>query len=61
MRLKSEFWAKAYIRRCTIEGAAAELVALELNEATLALGTITGETTPEDVLERIFERFCVGK
>jgi tRNA modification GTPase len=41
--------------------AAAEVVAVELNEATLALGTITGETTPEDVLTRIFERFCVGK
>ncbi len=40
---------------------APELVAVELNEATLALGTITGETTSEDVLTRIFERFCVGK
>ena len=43
------------------DGAVPEVVAVELNEALLALGVITGETTPDDVLRRIFERFCVGK
>jgi tRNA modification GTPase len=43
------------------DGAPPELAALEASEATFALGTITGETTPEDVLERVFGRFCVGK
>lgn len=38
-----------------------ELVAVEVGEAAAALGELTGETTPEDVLRRIFERFCVGK
>jgi tRNA modification GTPase len=38
-----------------------ELAAMEVSEATAALGEITGETTPEDVLRHIFERFCVGK
>jgi tRNA modification GTPase len=38
-----------------------ELVGAELAEATAALGEITGETTPEQVVRRIFERFCVGK
>ena len=38
-----------------------ELVASELAEATAALGAITGETTPEEVLRHIFDRFCVGK
>jgi tRNA modification GTPase len=38
-----------------------ELVAVEAADACRALGEVTGETTPEDVLERIFERFCVGK
>jgi tRNA modification GTPase len=37
------------------------LAAVDLRDATAALGEVTGETTPEDVLERIFERFCVGK
>lgn len=44
-----------------VGGGAPELVAVEIQEAALALGEITGETTPEDVLARIFERFCVGK
>jgi tRNA modification GTPase len=43
------------------EGAPAELAAVEAAEATFALGSITGETTPDDVLARVFERFCVGK
>jgi tRNA modification GTPase len=38
-----------------------EIVGTELAQATHALGEISGETTPEDVIERIFERFCVGK
>lgn len=43
------------------EGVPAELIAVELYEALSALGEITGESTPEDVLNRIFERFCIGK
>jgi tRNA modification GTPase len=45
-----------------IESAAPyELVGSELAEATSALGEITGETTAEDVVRHIFDRFCVGK
>jgi tRNA modification GTPase len=43
------------------ERAPFELMGAELADATAALGEITGETTPEDVLQHIFERFCVGK
>ena len=43
------------------KGAPYELVAAELADATAALGEITGETTPEEVVQHIFERFCVGK
>ncbi len=43
------------------EGAPFELVGTELVDAGAALGEITGETTPEEVLRHIFERFCVGK
>ena len=39
----------------------AEFAALELREALQGFGLITGETTPEDVLEKIFTRFCIGK
>ena len=45
-----------------LEGnAAAEVIAEELRLAHLALGEITGETTPDDLLGRIFATFCIGK
>lgn len=43
------------------EGHPTEFGALELREALDALGEITGETAPEDILEKIFTRFCIGK
>ena len=38
-----------------------EFLACDLREAFGALGDIIGETTTEDVLERIFASFCIGK
>ncbi len=38
-----------------------ELLAEHLRRATEALDEITGATTPEDLLDRIFARFCLGK
>jgi tRNA modification GTPase len=38
-----------------------EFVLADLQEARHALEEITGARTPDDVLARIFERFCVGK
>ena len=38
-----------------------ELFAEELRRAHLALASITGEFTPEDLLGEIFSRFCIGK
>jgi tRNA modification GTPase len=40
---------------------AAELVAQELREAAAAIGTVTGRTTSEDVLDVVFSTFCIGK
>ena len=39
----------------------AELVAEELRLAQKALGNITGEFTPDDLLGEIFSKFCIGK
>jgi tRNA modification GTPase len=33
----------------------------EMRWAVSSLGEITGETAGEEILERIFSRFCVGK
>jgi tRNA modification GTPase len=39
----------------------AELIAEELRLAQDALGSITGEFTPDDLLGEIFSKFCIGK
>lgn len=38
-----------------------ELIALDLREALDLLGQVTGETTPDDILDLIFSQFCIGK
>lgn len=43
------------------DGAGLDLVAEALRGASQALDRITGQTTPEDLLDRIFARFCLGK
>ncbi len=38
-----------------------ELVAADLHAALESLGEITGATAPDDILDAIFSRFCIGK
>ncbi len=44
-----------------LQHAAGELLAEDLRQAQNALGEITGEFTPDDLLGRIFSSFCIGK
>ncbi len=43
------------------EAAAREFIAMDVRAALDSLGEITGETTTEDILEKIFSDFCIGK
>ena len=42
-------------------GVTPDAVLTEAENAMSALGELTGKTTREDVTNRIFSRFCVGK
>lgn len=42
-------------------GATEEYLAFDIREAASALAEITGEASSEEVLNHIFERFCIGK
>ena len=38
-----------------------ELILLDLHAALRALDSLTGVTTADDILARIFSTFCIGK
>jgi len=47
--------------RAMAAGAPVDLLAVEIQSALDDLGDITGLTTPDDVLDMVFSRFCIGK
>jgi tRNA modification GTPase len=52
LRLARESWS---------DGRTEELIAGDVADAARAIGEITGKTVNEEVLDRIFSRFCIGK
>ena len=38
-----------------------DAVLTDVEEAMTAMGEVTGKVVREDITNRIFERFCVGK
>lgn len=42
-------------------GVSGELLAIDLRDSLGAVGEITGETTPDAILDIIFSSFCIGK
>ncbi len=43
------------------DGVDMDCVTIDLNAAWMALGEITGNTVGEDIIDRIFSKFCLGK
>jgi tRNA modification GTPase len=43
------------------QGESPELIAFDLRQAADAIDEITGKVYTEDILERIFSKFCIGK
>lgn len=48
-------------RAAAASGIPHEMVLLDLYESLRALDSLTGETTADDILNRIFSSFCIGK
>jgi tRNA modification GTPase len=53
--------AEAALERARSSPAEMEILAADLRDALQALCALTGRDVTEDVLGRIFERFCIGK
>jgi tRNA modification GTPase len=53
--------ADSALARAAGQDKAIELFAEELRLAQRALGEITGQFSPDDLLGEIFSRFCIGK
>jgi len=49
------------VRKALEKGVPPELVAIDLNEAIYHLGLIVGRSVSDDIMDRIFEQFCIGK
>jgi tRNA U34 5-carboxymethylaminomethyl modifying GTPase MnmE/TrmE len=37
------------------------MLAFELQEASRALSAVIGDVTHEDILDKVFSEFCIGK
>ena len=44
-----------------VDGGDYEFIAIDIQESLNQIGDVAGETTSEDVLDRIFSEFCIGK
>lgn len=53
--------ALADAARANAEGIPHEMMLLDLYRALWALDSLTGQTTPDDILHLIFSTFCIGK
>ncbi len=59
--IASTLGALADAARANAESIPHEMILLDLYRALWALDSLTGQTTPDDILNRIFSTFCIGK
>lgn len=59
--LKQAYEALSGAIEAQMAGAGLDIVALHVREAAEFLGEITGDIAPDEVLERVFSTFCLGK
>ncbi|GGH01825.1 tRNA uridine-5-carboxymethylaminomethyl(34) synthesis GTPase MnmE [Silvibacterium dinghuense] len=59
--VKSALDALGDARAATANGTPHEMILLDLYSALRQLDSLTGETTADDILNRIFSTFCIGK
>ncbi|MDZ7833313.1 MAG: tRNA uridine-5-carboxymethylaminomethyl(34) synthesis GTPase MnmE [Desulfobacterales bacterium] len=59
--IEKSFAALSSARKGLLENQTIELIVIDLQEALAGLQEITGENVRPDILDRIFEQFCIGK
>ncbi|MDO4939884.1 MAG: tRNA uridine-5-carboxymethylaminomethyl(34) synthesis GTPase MnmE [Lachnospiraceae bacterium] len=59
--LKAAMESLKLVRKGIESGLTEDLISVDLTDAYEALGTITGETVGEDIINEIFSKFCMGK
>jgi tRNA modification GTPase len=59
--LKEAVEAMERAENASMRGETPDIISVEIQESLAQLGLIVGETTSEDLLDRIFSTFCIGK
>jgi tRNA modification GTPase len=59
--LAKTFGAVQLARVSIAEGQPPDVIAVDVQDAIDLIGEITGTVTTEEILDRIFSQFCVGK
>lgn len=59
--LKAAYNSVKLVREGASLGQTEDLISVDLTDAYDALGSITGETVGEDIINEIFSKFCMGK
>ncbi len=59
--IESAFYAMTNMKESLIASIADDMISVDLKEAILHLGEVTGAEFTEETLDHIFSRFCVGK